>query len=201
MQRRPLVLLAAGLAVLVAGVLALVVLPGGGSTAAPPSVEVVPVAERRPLPAFSGHAVAPGGGRIDIGALHGHVAVINFWASWCGPCRAEQQALEEASRLLAPAGVRFLGVNVRDEQAAARAHLREFGVTYPSLDDRAGGFVQALRERAPAALPGTIVVDADGRVAASVHGQLPGADPAAQVAGLERVVAEATGVRAPGAGG
>jgi thiol-disulfide isomerase/thioredoxin len=127
--------------------------------------------------------------------------VLNFWASWCGPCRAEQRALARASQELAPAGVRFVGVNVRDDRAAAAAYLSEFAVGYPSLYDRPGDFVQALGVDAPPAPPTTLVVDADGRIAARVLGVLPGgAHPAAQVAGLARLVEAATGTTSPAAG-
>jgi thiol-disulfide isomerase/thioredoxin len=159
----------------------------------PPNVELVPPEKRGTLPAWRGEDVVAARGQVDLAALRGRPLVLNFWASWCGPCRAEQRGLERASRELAPAGVGFVGVNVRDDRAAAAAYLAEFAVSYPSLYDRPGDFVQALGADAPPAPPTTLVVDAEGRIAARVLGVLPGEDPAAQAATLARLVRAATG--------
>jgi thiol-disulfide isomerase/thioredoxin len=182
-------LLAAGAAVLVAG-------RGEEAPAATEqtaAVRVFPPGERDPLPAFAGEDVRAGQPRVDLAAFRGAPLVVNVWASWCGPCRAEQRGLERASRELA-GRVGFVGVNVRDDRAAATAYLDEFGVTYPSVYDRESRFVQALGDHAPLAPPYTLVVDAQGRIAARILGVLPGgSDPAAQAAELAAVVAEATG--------
>ncbi|MEX2551817.1 MAG: TlpA disulfide reductase family protein [Actinomycetota bacterium] len=67
--------------------------------------------------------------------LKGHPVVINFWASWCVPCREEARTLEQGWLKYKDEGVRILGVNVQDSEADAQAFVKEFGVTFPSVRD------------------------------------------------------------------
>lgn len=136
------------------------------------NVVVVPENERADLPAFSGPTVT--GGSFDLAALRGHPAVLNFWASWCGPCRAEQKGLIEASSRLRAEGVRFVGVNIRNQRAAANAYLEEFGVPYPSIYDPAARLPQLLAGQGPDYPPYTLVVDSRGRIAARLFGAVMG---------------------------
>ncbi|MBW3664843.1 MAG: TlpA family protein disulfide reductase [Actinobacteria bacterium] len=109
-------------------------------------------------------------GELSLADLAGDVVVVNFWASWCGPCRAEQPELNDAHNELAADDVSFVGVNVLDPEANASAYRREFDVPYPSIFDRAGEFAAKFRGVSPQALPTTIVLDRDGRVAVRLFG-------------------------------
>jgi thiol-disulfide isomerase/thioredoxin len=96
----------------------------------------------------------------------GKVVVLNVWAQWCNPCRAEADALEEVASTTADLGVAFLGVDVRDDRAAARAYVSDHGISYPSLYDQAGAIPAQFRKVPPTAIPSTLVLDRQGRVAA-----------------------------------
>jgi thiol-disulfide isomerase/thioredoxin len=113
------------------------------------------------------------GRRLSSSSLGGDVVVLNVWGSWCSPCRAEAPILAAASRRYAAHQVSFLGINVRDNAAAARAFEDRFEIPYPSIADFDGRSLLALNEYVPAsAVPVTVILDREGRVAARVLGEL-----------------------------
>jgi thiol-disulfide isomerase/thioredoxin len=122
-------------------------------------------------PPVTGAAV--GGGRLSLAQFLGHVVVMNFWGSWCTPCRAEAPALAAAARHYQPSGVRFLGVDIRDSAASAQAFRRDFHIGYPSLNDPADQVALDFRNTVPpAGIPTTLVIGRDGRVTARVVGEV-----------------------------
>ncbi len=106
------------------------------------------------------------GGSFDLGKLRGTVVVVNFWGSWCAPCRVEAPDLEAVYLQTKGLGVQFVGVDVKDERASALAFQRTFKITYPSLYDRTGRVALRFRDTPPNATPATLVLDRQGRVAA-----------------------------------
>ena len=103
--------------------------------------------------------------------LRGTPVVVNVWASWCGPCKAESPLLREASATYGDR-VQFLGVDILDSLGGARAFLADQGVTYPSVFDPPG----AIRDQlGMVGQPATVFYDADGHVVSSWDGQLTAA--------------------------
>jgi thiol-disulfide isomerase/thioredoxin len=112
------------------------------------------------------------GQQVDLASYRGNVVVLNVWGSWCGPCQKEAPALQAASQALAPKGVKFLGINIREDgnRARAAAFERTYGITYPSLFDSTGYLLALRGVVAASAVPSTVVVDAQGRIAARISG-------------------------------
>jgi thiol-disulfide isomerase/thioredoxin len=114
-------------------------------------------------PALTGDLVA--GGSYDPGTYKGKVTVVNFWGSWCPPCRAEMPGLVRAYEELSKDGVVFLGVNVRDPNIdLAKAFVEQYKVPFPSIRDPQSKLALEF-DIPPAGIPTTVILGKDGRPA------------------------------------
>ena len=111
------------------------------------------------------------GGELALSEHLGQPIVINFWASWCPPCRLEAPALERAWRAYREQGVMFVGVEVQDTEEVGRAYLSEFGITYPSGLDSDGTITV---DYGVIGLPVTFFINDEGVVARRWVGALTG---------------------------
>lgn len=133
--------------------------------------------------------VTDNGSVLSSNNLSGVVTVMNFWYAGCAPCRAEAKDLEALYKEFLPAGVQFVGVNVRDTAGTAQAFDRAFGMSYPSIiDNNTGSVVLSFTSVvSPQAVPTTLVIDKKGRVAARILGRL---EKGTLKAMIQKVVAE-----------
>jgi cytochrome c biogenesis protein CcmG, thiol:disulfide interchange protein DsbE len=125
-----------------------------------------------PAPSFSLKRI-DGSGTVDLASLRGKPVVLNFWASWCVPCKSEAAALEAAYRRYRTQGVVFLGVDYHDVTGDARNFLNHHDVTYTTLQDGSGmvGDRYGL-----SGVPETFFIDRQGRLV-GVHIEGPITDP------------------------
>jgi peroxiredoxin len=114
---------------------------------------------------------AASGTPVGLGDLKGQVILINFWASWCGPCRQEMPILEQMYRKYKPAGFTLLGVNVEPKSADAVGFLKSTPVSFPILFDTESK-VSTLYE--VSGMPSTVIVDRKGKVRYIHHGYKAG---------------------------
>ncbi|MFC4148970.1 TlpA family protein disulfide reductase [Micromonospora mangrovi] len=121
--------------------------------------------QRSAAPKLAGDLLT--GGTYDVSQARGQVVVVNFWGSWCAPCRAEADDLEATYQATKGSGVTFLGINVQDSRDKAVA-FEEGRVTYPSIFDPASRLALAL-DIPPNTIPATVVLDRDGRIAVVVR--------------------------------
>jgi peroxiredoxin len=132
---------------------------------------IVAQSERKAAPDLTGTTLD--GQAFALADHLGEVVVLNVWASWCAPCRAEADDMQEVWTDVADSGVQFVGLNTRDSQAAADAFVERFGLTYPSVVDTDGARQLLFHETLPpAAIPSTIVIDRQGRVAGRAIGEV-----------------------------
>jgi thiol-disulfide isomerase/thioredoxin len=111
------------------------------------------------------------GTAYDWSSTHGRVVVLDFWASWCGPCHAEQPSLNRLVAQWAPKGVVFLGVDVQDTNINGAAYERSYSVQYPSVNDASEVIASEYNVAAP---PTVIIVDAKGNIVDRFLGTLSG---------------------------
>jgi thiol-disulfide isomerase/thioredoxin len=111
------------------------------------------------------------GSRFTLSANRAAVVVMNFWGSWCTPCREEAPALAALARRFPPSVARFIGVDIRDDPASAEAFMRTFRIGYPSLNDPNDQIALDFSGTVPpAGIPTTLVIDRTGRIAARIVG-------------------------------
>jgi thiol-disulfide isomerase/thioredoxin len=129
-----------------------------------------------------------GGGTYDVSRDRGKVVVVNFWGSWCSPCRAEAADLEKTYQQTKAKGVTFVGVNTRDDRDAAKA-FEQGRTTYPSIYDP-DGKVALKFDVTQVSTPSTLILDRQGRIATALRQSTT----LAQLEPLvERIVAERNG--------
>ena len=185
----------------VVGALLVALLVYGVLRQAPDSTIDDALAAGRPIPArsFALEVLEPGrdlgalrarlarasvDGRVGIAELRGVAVVLNFWASWCGPCREEAPRLQRAWREQAlPAGVLMLGLAMQDVRSDARAFIREFAVTYPNVRDPTN---EVARRYGVTGLPETFFISAGGQIVGHVVGVISDRQLAQGIAAARR---------------
>ena len=124
-----------------------------------------------------------GKGDFALESLRGKVVVLNFWASWCGPCRDEMPLLQQGSKRWANRGVVFVGIDIDDLRSDARAFLERFGVTYVNVYD---GKSSTVGRYGVTGVPETYFVDASGKIQYRIAGPVEEADDLDK--GIERAL-------------
>jgi thiol-disulfide isomerase/thioredoxin len=148
------------------------------------STGLLRIEDRSPAPALRGETLD--GGRLDVADLKGKVVVVNFWASWCPPCRAESPYLVKVAKDTAASGVAFVGINIKDDRNAALRFDEVHDVPYPSLYDQPGVLLTRFRNLVPQVPPTTLLIDRQGRIA----GLFRGGVTEAQLSGPVQVLAK-----------
>ena len=138
----------------------LLALLGGTATATGPA----PLAPDFALPARDG-------GEVRLSELKGQVVMINFWATWCGPCRQEMPLLQQIHAKYEPLGFTMLGVNVEPDSAAAQNWLKDMPVSFPIVFDRKSEVSSSFGVEA---MPSSVLIDREGRVRHVHRGYKPG---------------------------
>ena len=101
------------------------------------------------------------GKKLSLDDLKGKTVFLNFWASWCPPCRAEARDLEAAWQTFKDGDVLFLGIDIQDTDEDARAYLKEFNVTYPNGRDLSG---KVAVDYGVWGIPETFFIDPQGQI-------------------------------------
>lgn len=122
------------------------------------------------------------GKTVNLADFRGKTVVLNFWASWCGPCKDEQPALEAASKRYDPSNVTFVGVNIQDTPQDALGFLNQYHVSYPVVVDPDG---KVYINYGVVGVPETYVVDPSGRIQRKLVGPVDESQLAASLEGMQ----------------
>jgi thiol-disulfide isomerase/thioredoxin len=122
--------------------------------------------QRGRVSGLTGENLLQPGKQVSLADFPNQVVVINLWGSWCGPCRAEADGLQDVQSKTAAQGVTLLGIDERDSRQAATDFHQDRRLTYPSIYDPSGRTLLALQNYPRSTIPSTIVLDRQHRVAA-----------------------------------
>jgi thiol-disulfide isomerase/thioredoxin len=145
----------------------MVCLLGTSSWAQAQGFEVVPWPARKPIPALTGTDLM--GQSWRLADLKGTAVLINFWASWCEPCRAEMPSLQSLAQFYGPDKLVVLALNFKESKIVAERYVQRTGLTLSVLLDADGG---VARQWGVTVFPTTVLIAADGRVKGVVRGEL-----------------------------
>jgi peroxiredoxin len=143
---------------------------------------IIPIADREPAGSFTGQLID--GGTISTQDLRGKVTLVNFWASWCTPCRIESPQLDLLYRRMKSDGVQVVGIDTKDAKSNARAFVRSYDISYPIVFDETGEIQIRMGAEWVRGLPFSILLDKSGDVAALYLGQLTVKDLRGPIASL-----------------
>jgi peroxiredoxin len=172
-KRRTVVTVAAVATVLLAGALVVTLLTQGNGKASSSAAGTVeyPVGQRPLAPDFTANSLT--GTPIKLASYRGKVVVVNFWGSWCTPCRDEAPTLAVLDQQYSKRGVVFLGDDVGDTSANALAFLKNDGIGYPSISDPGYSVEQRFGLVVPIGYtPTTVVIDPTGHISSMVVGKV-----------------------------
>lgn len=143
---------------------------GAGYVPGDGTVTAYAVADRKAAPAVEGPTLE--GPTLSLASLRGKIVVLNFWGSWCGPCRVEGPFLQTMAIEYKAKGVQFVGVDLQDGTAEAKRFLAGIGSAYPNLIDGYDGRITLLFNGIvpPKAIPSTLIIDPQGRIAVRIIG-------------------------------
>ncbi len=127
------------------------------------------VAENAPAPAFTLSAV--GGQKVSLSQYKGQVVMINFWATWCGPCRQEMPLLDAMYKKYKKMGFTLIGVNVEPDSKAAEAFLKTMPVSFPVAFDPDSSISKLYSVQG---MPSSIIIDRKGNARVIHRGYRPG---------------------------
>jgi thiol-disulfide isomerase/thioredoxin len=143
------------------------------------------IAEAKRKPAGPATGTLLGGGGWTLNSLKGQVAVLNYWATWCAPCRIETPNLQKVYTAWKPKGVTFVGIDVKEaNRSPVQAFVKDNAVTYPIVFDEGAKTALQIGHLPLQGLPNTVVIDKQGRVAAVYVGNVLPADLEPVLAGL-----------------
>jgi thiol-disulfide isomerase/thioredoxin len=126
-----------------------------------------PAADRKKLGDLTGESLMEPGKQIKLSDYSGKVVVLNLWGAWCGPCRAEAPELQQLYTDNKDAGLQVLGIDVRDDiRSQPEDFIRDRNLTYPSIYDKSARTLLALKGYPRNAVPSTIILDREHKVAA-----------------------------------
>jgi peroxiredoxin len=145
----------------------LTVLPLSAQSAS--SIDHNPAGQQSMAPDFTLKALT--GVNLRLAEQRGDIIVLNFWASWCGPCLQEMPALDKLASKYQPLGVQVWGVNVEADSSAAQKYLNKTRVEFPILFDTENSVSERYQVQA---MPTTVIIDKDGRVHSVHRGYKPG---------------------------